>query len=141
MAGSVPDILAVGQLPIWHDPPEILGHFPAMTDKASLFNKTAGDRLRQCRVFLKLTQEEFAEDLGVSRTVLENWESGDNCPRPIAVERARVKHGVTHDWVYAGNAYLLPDDMKGAVGRPSVVARSAPGAPAPQKARKRAAER
>lgn len=97
-----------------------------MTDKSSPFNKAAGERLRQCRVFLGLTQEEFAADLGVSRTVLENWESGDNCPRPAAVQRVRVKHNITHDWIYAGSAYLLPDDMKEKLARPQVVAKSVP---------------
>jgi DNA-binding XRE family transcriptional regulator len=112
-----------------------------MTDKASQFNRAAGERLRQCRLFLKLTQEEFANDLGVSRTVLENWESGDNCPRPIAVDRARTKHSITHDWVYAGNAYLLPDDMKKAVMRPSVVASGspAPSSPPADKAKRKKA--
>lgn len=83
-----------------------------MPDKPSQFNKAAGERLRRCREFLGLTQVDFAAALGISRTVLENAESGDNCPRPLAVERARVRFGVTHDWVYGGNAYLLPDDMK-----------------------------
>lgn len=109
-----------------------------MTDKASQFNKDAGDRLRQCRLFLKRTQEEFAYDLGVSRTVLENWESGDNCPRPIAVDRVRTKHGITHDWVYAGNVYLLPDDMKKALGSPREVAATPQAPEAPKTRRKKA---
>lgn len=98
-----------------------------MPKKGSLFDKAAGERLRRCRLFLGLSQKDFAASLEISRTALENAESGDNSPQPEAVELARKAYGITHDWIYGGNAYLLPPDMKKAVVVDSKIADHQPG--------------
>lgn len=48
----------------------------------ALFDDPA--RIRELREALRLTQEEFARELGVSFTTVSRWENGHGKPSPLA---------------------------------------------------------
>jgi transcriptional regulator with XRE-family HTH domain len=62
-----------------------------------------GDRVKEVRQYLKLTQEEFGQQLGKSRFVVLNWEGGRSdlddsdlnlIHRTLGVSKAWLEHGV-----------------------------------------------
>ena len=62
------------------------------------------DKIYACRTRAKLSQEELAEQLGVSRQAVSRWECGDNVPEPAKLLMLARTFGVTADW--------LLDDMQ-----------------------------
>ena len=44
-------------------------------------------RIRELRESLRLTQEEFARELGVSFTTVSRWENGHGKPSPLALRQ------------------------------------------------------
>ena len=44
-------------------------------------------RIRELRVAIGLTQEEFARELGVSFTTVSRWENGHGTPSPLPQRR------------------------------------------------------
>lgn len=67
-----------------------------------------GDRLARTRKALELTQEQLADELGVSRGALGNWEQGTRLPDPAAMMRFANRYGVSMDWIYRGDPSSLP---------------------------------
>jgi len=52
------------------------------------------DAIKKLRLSMKLSQEAFARELGVSRAAVAKWEAGDYNPSPLAmiqVERLRAR--------------------------------------------------
>lgn len=41
-----------------------------------------GQRIKECREALSLTQTQFAEQLGVEQTTVSRWERGNSAPGP-----------------------------------------------------------
>ncbi|MCB2012191.1 MAG: helix-turn-helix transcriptional regulator [Geminicoccaceae bacterium] len=70
-----------------------------------------GERLAATRRALELTQEQLAEQVGVSRGALGNWEQGTRLPDPAAMLRLKQRHGVTLDWIYGGDPSGLPQRL------------------------------
>ncbi len=67
--------------------------------------KSLGDRLRQCRLELGLTQAQLGKRLGVGRVTVYRWERGDGAPTPHHLPavrkflgRRRVNASVLHGW-------------------------------------------
>lgn len=63
------------------------------------------DKIYTCRTRAKLSQEELAEQLAVSRQAVSRWECGDNVPEPGKLLMLARIFGVTTDW-------LLDDEQK-----------------------------
>ncbi len=57
------------------------------------------DKIYTCRTRAKLSQEELAERLGVSRQAVSRWECGDNVPEPGKLLMLARVFGVTADWL------------------------------------------
>jgi len=45
------------------------------------------DKIRNCRVRKKWTQEHLARTIGVSLNTVQRWESGKTRPSPLAMEK------------------------------------------------------
>ncbi|MBR6708629.1 MAG: helix-turn-helix domain-containing protein, partial [Clostridia bacterium] len=73
------------------------------------------DKIYACRTRAKLSQEELAEQLAVSRQAVSRWECGDNVPEPGKLLMLSRIFGVTTDW-------LLDDEQE----IPAETAESAP---------------
>lgn len=71
----------------------------------------AGRRLRAVREALGWGQERFADEIGVTRTALANWEGGTRLPDVLAMVRLFRKLGVTLEWIYAGEVRHLEYDL------------------------------
>ena len=87
-----------------------------------------GARIRRARKLLRMTQQELADKVGVSRTTVDSWENGRSYPKryDVALEEAL---GISLDGEPAGQDELVPaDEWEQAVlsdpGLPPVMARS-----------------
>lgn len=71
-------------------------------NKASGLNiKAIGRRIRQVRGF-DLTQEDFAEELGISQSQLSKYERGLISPPAEVLVRIKEKFKVSVDWLLTG---------------------------------------
>lgn len=77
--------------------------------------KAIGNRLRAARLALGLTQKDLYEPLGVKAATWNHWESGKRLPDPLVMTKLKEKHGITMDWIYAGDASALPFSLAKAV--------------------------
>ncbi len=62
-----------------------------------------GNRLRAARLALGLTQKDLYEAIGVKAATWNHWESGKRIPDPMAMKEFYLLHGVTMEWIYAGD--------------------------------------
>lgn len=69
----------------------------------SLHKKQVGERLRQAREALGLTQAELARAYELDKTKLSHWERGVHYPDPLFLYQLASRHGVSFDWIYAGD--------------------------------------
>lgn len=78
-----------------------------------------GMRIRMARRDMGLTQEEFAEELGVSRTTVAHWERGKHGPDLSMLLRLAIFCGKrTDEFIFGGETDLRPtgcrrDPVKG----------------------------
>lgn len=72
------------------------------------FDVAAGLRLARVRVALGLKQEALAEKLGISRSRIANFEQGTRTPDPRVMSRLSELYGVTTDYIYHGDARMMP---------------------------------
>lgn len=77
-------------------------------DRAPDELKIIGNRLRAARLALGLTQKELYEPLGVKAATWNHWESGKRLPDPLMMAKLKELHGITTDWIYAGDSSALP---------------------------------
>ncbi|CAA7615662.1 helix-turn-helix transcriptional regulator [Magnetospirillum sp. UT-4] len=70
--------------------------------------KAVGARLRAARLALGLSQKDLYEPLDVKAATWNHWESGKRLPDPMVMARLKELHGITTDWIYAGDASALP---------------------------------
>ena len=62
------------------------------------------DILKEIRKELKITQEQFARDIGVSFSTLNRWERGHRSPSPLAMQTIKTickNKGVSEDLIDA----------------------------------------
>lgn len=59
-----------------------------------------GSRIRELRA--DTTQEDFAEDMGVSQAQLSKYELGQSTPPLGFLTRLTAKHGKSLDWIVIG---------------------------------------
>lgn len=73
---------------------------------------SSGKRLRRTRKALGFrTIRQFASATGVDESNISKWESGAALVPPWFVERLRLSHKVSHDWIYGGDTYSLPSGL------------------------------
>ena len=53
-----------------------------------------------CRVNAKLTQAEFAQQLGVDRSTVANWEAGNTEPNVTQLRRISEISGIPMDFIF-----------------------------------------
>ena len=58
-------------------------------------------KLVELRSILGITQEELAISIGVSRTTVVNWESGDTIPQKRHLDKLLEKYGVPAAWLFS----------------------------------------
>ena len=68
-------------------------------------------RIRELRKSLKLTQQEFADSLVLSRTTVSSFESGAKQPGPKTLEHICLKYDVNKDWLLNGIGEMYLDDI------------------------------
>lgn len=73
-----------------------------------------GDRLRQARKALGLSQADLALKIGVSQPAVATWESGMHDPRRDVLTRVATVLGVPFDWLAAGTAGRVGEDRSAA---------------------------
>ena len=65
------------------------------------------ERLKQLREELKLTQQEFADKLGVKRGTIANYEVGRNEPIDAVISLICYKFRVNEDWLRTGKGKMF----------------------------------
>lgn len=71
-----------------------------------------GSRLRAIRRALGYERiNRFAENTGTDEDNLSNWERGVSVVPQWYVQRLKELFGVTHDWIYGGDASTLRQDL------------------------------
>ena len=70
-------------------------------------------RLIQLRMNAKITQEEFAAAIGISRSAVRGWEIGEYLPNAVMLQRIAEFYKVPIDYLYGR-------DCPGIIPRPKV---------------------
>ena len=82
------------------------------------------DKIKNARTIKKLTQEQVAEDLNVSRQTISNWENGKSLPDIVSIIRMSELYDLSLDELLKGNETLLNKierDMKVAKAENNVI--------------------
>ncbi|WP_163328774.1 helix-turn-helix domain-containing protein [Desulfurobacterium thermolithotrophum] len=75
--------------------------------------KPIGERLKLLRKkYLRLSQEQLAEILGVKRNTLSNWERGENEINYEALSILHKKFGVNTNWLLFGEGSMFTEEKK-----------------------------
>ena len=70
------------------------------------------ERIRQLRRYLDLTQQQFADALGIKRNTIANYESGRNAPVDSVLSLICKEFNVNEDWLRNGNGEMfLPESQ------------------------------
>lgn len=85
---------------------------------------TTADRLRKAREYAGLDQRQLADEMGVSRNSVSNYEHGHVQPRKIVLRAWAMVTGVPYEWLVDGEL-PRPDSNREPAGY---------GAPAPFRA-------
>lgn len=73
------------------------------------------DRLRKAREVTGLGVVEFADEVGISRNSVRNYETGVTVPRPVILRAWSLRTGVPAEWLETGIAPSSGED-DGATG-------------------------
>lgn len=63
---------------------------------------TPGERIKACRIALKLNQEMFGRRLGVGKSAVSQWETGATLPETETLQRIATLAGESVEWILAG---------------------------------------
>lgn len=74
-----------------------------------------GARLKVARLTLGLSQKDLYEAIDVKAAAWSHWESGKRMPDPMAMAEFYRLHGITMEWVYAGDPKGLPFGVAGTI--------------------------
>lgn len=68
------------------------------------------ERIKEIRKYLNLTQQGFADKLGVARNNIAGYETGKRSPSDAVISLICTKFGVNEDWLRTGAGDMfLPD--------------------------------
>ena len=65
------------------------------------------DRIKKIRKELDLTQQKFADRIGIKRNSLANYETGRNTPMDAIVNSICREFGVNEDWLRTGSGSMF----------------------------------
>lgn len=68
------------------------------------------DRIRKIRRYLDLTQQEFADRIGIKRGAIANYELGRNEPVDSVVSLICREYGVNEEWLRTGAGEMFEPD-------------------------------
>lgn len=60
------------------------------------------DRIKKLRIKLGKTQMQFADDLNLSRSAIQKWESGETVPDSSSISAIAAKYNVNEMWLRKG---------------------------------------
>lgn len=66
-----------------------------------------GERIKELRKFLGLTQQEFAKKIGVKRNTIATYEIGRNDPIDAVVILICREFGVSEEWLRTGEGEMI----------------------------------
>lgn len=66
-----------------------------------------GERLKELRKSLGLTQQEFADRLGIKRNAITNYEVGRNAPADMVVSLICREFNVSENWLRTGEGSMF----------------------------------
>lgn len=78
------------------------------TAAAETFEWTMQDRLRKAREIAEIDQIALAEDMGVSRQTVSNYERGLVKPRRIVLKAWALRTGAPMEWLQTGRWPVAP---------------------------------
>jgi len=65
---------------------------------------TLGDRLRKAREFAGLHATQLADEIGIGRNSVSNYENGHTKPRRPVLQAWAMRTGVDYEWLVTGQA-------------------------------------
>lgn len=65
------------------------------------------ERIKQIRKKMELTQQEFADKLGIARNNIAGYETNKRCPSDAVVSLICTKFGVNEDWIRTGEGEMF----------------------------------
>lgn len=74
---------------------------------AKILYMDTGERIKQARQRLELTQEAFGKLAGVSKAAVSQWESGRTKPQRDALLSLKRKRGISPEWVTSGSGEMF----------------------------------
>ncbi len=77
------------------------------TVKCSKEGKQMNNRIKLIRSELNLTQQQFAERIGINRSTVANIESGKKQPSRLILVAICHEYGVNKDWLFNGNGNIF----------------------------------
>ena len=98
--------------------------FAVISWKKEVYRNMIADKIKNARTIKKLTQEQVAEDLNVSRQTISNWENGKSLPDIVSIIRMSELYDLSLDELLKGDATLLNKierDMKVAKAEKNVI--------------------
>lgn len=96
------------------DPPKVFPHNDGMAKAAGKdpYAVEVGQRLRLAREALDYrVMRRFAENTGIDEDNLSNWERGVSLVPPSYVQRLKELFGITHEWIFGGDASTMRHDL------------------------------
>ncbi|MCI5924672.1 MAG: helix-turn-helix transcriptional regulator [Oscillospiraceae bacterium] len=66
-----------------------------------------GERIKELRKFLGLTQQEFAAKIGSNQNNITNYETGRRTPSSAAVNNMCKTFGVSEEWLRTGEGEMI----------------------------------
>lgn len=77
---------------------------------AKILYMDTGERIKQARKRLELTQEAFGKLAGVSKAAVSQWESGRTKPERDALLSLKRKRGISPEWITSGKGEMFDTD-------------------------------
>lgn len=81
-----------------------VGHMSELVHPGTIPEFTIGDRLRKARELTGLEQGPFADELGIARGTVGNYEHGRVAPRKVVLKAWAMRTGVPFEWLATGVA-------------------------------------
>ncbi|MFQ6860121.1 MAG: helix-turn-helix domain-containing protein [Beduini sp.] len=66
-----------------------------------------GQRIKEIRDYYDLTQQQFADELGLKRNSVANYETGRNSPMDVIILSICRTWNISEDWLRSGEGKML----------------------------------
>lgn len=75
------------------------------------------ERIKELRIALRLTQEDFGKAIGVQRAAVNKWEKGINGVADSMILSICREFGVSEQWLRTGEGRMLSNERESVLGR------------------------